>query len=247
MRPDLIEKLKKSGVNIESAQQPPAGIPASNDWRGFFSTGTPPAGVTQLMDAVAMAQAGNPVYRPFVAGTPTRIARNRAAQESFSGNAVDRALRQAQQNTGASIGQAQQAAADTSSPPVAGGTGVPGETWWGDDGRLSKDFTVDEFRSRDTGDVKVDRRLIEKLQQLRDYLGVPIMVHSGYRSPEHNAAVGGAKNSQHMYGTAADISAPGVSLAALLAAAELFFGDGGIGTYEDGGFLHLDVGPQRRW
>lgn len=43
------------------------------------------------------------------------------------------------------------------------------------------------------------------LQPLRDAYGKPIIVTSGYRSPELNKAIGGAKNSQHMRGQAADI------------------------------------------
>ena len=36
--------------------------------------------------------------------------------------------------------------------------------------------------------------------------GAPIHVTSGYRSPAVNKAVGGARNSQHMLGEAADIT-----------------------------------------
>lgn len=43
------------------------------------------------------------------------------------------------------------------------------------------------------------------LQPLREAYGKPIIVTSGYRSPELNKAIGGAKNSQHMRGQAADI------------------------------------------
>jgi hypothetical protein len=43
------------------------------------------------------------------------------------------------------------------------------------------------------------------LQPLRDSLGVPIKVTSGYRSPELNNAIGGSKTSQHSNGEAVDI------------------------------------------
>lgn len=45
------------------------------------------------------------------------------------------------------------------------------------------------------------------LDPLREWYNRPIIVNSGYRSPELNAAVKGAKNSQHMAGEAADITA----------------------------------------
>ena len=47
------------------------------------------------------------------------------------------------------------------------------------------------------------------LEEVRTLLGdVPILVSSGYRSPELNTAVGGAKNSAHLKGLAADFTAP---------------------------------------
>jgi len=50
--------------------------------------------------------------------------------------------------------------------------------------------------------------LIENvLDPLREMYGKPIKVNSGYRSKLVNAAVGGAKNSDHLYGFAADITA----------------------------------------
>lgn len=43
------------------------------------------------------------------------------------------------------------------------------------------------------------------LDPLREAWGAPIIVTSGYRCAKLNKAIGGAKNSQHMYGQAADI------------------------------------------
>lgn len=57
------------------------------------------------------------------------------------------------------------------------------------------------------------RRLVDLvLQPLRDALGRPIVVTSGYRAPAVNAAVGGAAQSAHMRGLAADIIVPGLSV-----------------------------------
>ena len=44
------------------------------------------------------------------------------------------------------------------------------------------------------------------LEPVRELLGKPIVVNSGFRCPVHNAAVGGVANSQHMKGEAADIT-----------------------------------------
>lgn len=48
---------------------------------------------------------------------------------------------------------------------------------------------------------------VKILQPLREYMNRPIIVTSGYRSCEVNKAVKGSKNSGHMLGTAADITA----------------------------------------
>ena len=50
------------------------------------------------------------------------------------------------------------------------------------------------------------------LDPLREAIGVPIRVTSGYRSPDLNALIHGAKSSQHLEGKAADIQAPGKSV-----------------------------------
>lgn len=51
-------------------------------------------------------------------------------------------------------------------------------------------------------------KLVENvLDPLRELYGKPIKINSGYRSQKVNAAIGGAKNSEHMTGCAADITA----------------------------------------
>lgn len=48
-------------------------------------------------------------------------------------------------------------------------------------------------------------KLAEQLQRIRDRYGKPIIISSGYRCDKLNRAVGGAKNSDHIFGAAADI------------------------------------------
>ena len=48
-------------------------------------------------------------------------------------------------------------------------------------------------------------RLAALLEQVRALVGAPIAISSGYRSPTLNKAVGGASNSAHVLGLAADI------------------------------------------
>lgn len=52
------------------------------------------------------------------------------------------------------------------------------------------------------------KRTAGLLEEVRALLGKPILVSSGYRSPAVNRAVGGAANSAHMLGCAADFSSP---------------------------------------
>jgi hypothetical protein len=53
------------------------------------------------------------------------------------------------------------------------------------------------------------KRTAELMEEVRAILGHPILITSGYRGPEVNAAVGGSKNSAHMSGLAADFICPG--------------------------------------
>lgn len=47
------------------------------------------------------------------------------------------------------------------------------------------------------------------LERIRKLLGAPMHIHSCYRCPKLNSAIGGASQSQHMLGQAADFVAPG--------------------------------------
>lgn len=47
-----------------------------------------------------------------------------------------------------------------------------------------------------------------KLDRARQFYGFPIVITCGYRSPEHNAKIGGVPNSAHTKGMAVDIRAP---------------------------------------
>lgn len=51
--------------------------------------------------------------------------------------------------------------------------------------------------------------LASLLEEVRDLLGHPMIISSGYRSPKVNSSIGGSKNSQHVQGLAADFICPG--------------------------------------
>lgn len=81
-------------------------------------------------------------------------------------------------------------------------------------GDRSPHFSKKELASRCSGRVKVDPRLLDGLEALRQLAGVPIVIHAGYGCPAHNHAVGGVPNSEHTRGLAADIHIPRLNLAA---------------------------------
>jgi len=112
--------------------------------------------------------------------------------------------------------------------------------------QLSKNFKLSEFVCPDgSGEVLLDAELVNKLQKLRDKVGKPIKVHSGYRNPKYNTRIGGAKESQHMQGKAADITVQGYTPEQVAKLAEEV-GFDGIGLYKT--FCHVDVrGHNARW
>ena len=114
--------------------------------------------------------------------------------------------------------------------------------------KLSTNFTVKEFACSDGSDpVFISPDLVKILQEIRDYFKAPITINSGFRTPTKKKAVGGATNSQHLYGMAADITVKGVDPKKVYAYADsLMPYSGGVGLYKT--FTHVDVRKTKsRW
>ncbi len=109
--------------------------------------------------------------------------------------------------------------------------------------QLSQSFNESEFASRGNGNVYVEPDLLSKLEQLRAIAG-PITINSGYRDPAYNKKIGGANESKHMYGQAADIVIPGMKPSEVAKLARQL-GFGGVRAYDT--FTHVDIGPARSW
>lgn len=87
--------------------------------------------------------------------------------------------------------------------------------------------------------------LAQAFERLRAAVGLPLTVLSGYRTPAHNTAIGGAKASQHVQGRALDLLPPkGWDVLELAAVAKDIPAIRGLGLY--GTFLHIDVRPTER-
>lgn len=123
---------------------------------------------------------------------------------------------------------------------------------------LTPHFRLSEFASKDGAgfpssvidDLTKQAQLLEIIREAAG--NKPISINSGYRSPGHNTAVGGATHSQHVEGTAADFNIAGMSPRATT---DLITGlidqgrlpAGGLGVYNN--WVHYDHRPNgnARW
>ena len=107
--------------------------------------------------------------------------------------------------------------------------------------KLSENFNSTEFDCKcgaACSSTLIDEALVVFLQQIRNYFKKPITITSGYRCAAHNKEVGGATNSYHSKGQAADIVVYGVSPQEVAKYAESI-GVKGIGLYDS--FVHIDT------
>ena len=127
---------------------------------------------------------------------------------------------------------------------------------------ITENFTLEEFIRSDKAselgiknDPGTHERLaivnlcVKLLQPIREAIGKPIYINSGYRCPELNKAVGGVPTSQHQIGEAADLHIEGKAgdLLEVLEDSGLPF-DQAI-LYRQRNFLHVSLkleGEQRK-
>lgn len=96
-------------------------------------------------------------------------------------------------------------------------------------------------------DHVIDKRLVDVLDKIRERVGRPVYIESGYRCEDHNREVGGVPNSQHVLGTAADITVDDISIDELADIAKECGADG-VGRYYGLQFVHIDVrGYDAKW
>ena len=112
--------------------------------------------------------------------------------------------------------------------------------------QLTENFNLREFQCKHCGQVKISSRLVAMLEALRQKLGVPFMITSGYRCDDHNMRVGGAINSYHVQGLACDIACPKGFTVEEFANICLKHGFTGVGAYPAQNFVHVDVRPGKQ-
>jgi zinc D-Ala-D-Ala carboxypeptidase len=106
-------------------------------------------------------------------------------------------------------------------------------------------FSPREVACKGTGQLKVHPASMDKLQALRDIIGVPFSPNSAYRSEKHNKAIGGSPKSQHLEGRAFDIPIKGAMTRERIHEVARAVGFTGIGDYNT--FVHVDTGAARYW
>lgn len=112
-------------------------------------------------------------------------------------------------------------------------------------GDITRNFDRSEFACRcQCGYDDINILLVNRLQAIRDITGLKMIINSGCRCEKHNREVGGAPDSYHLTGQAADWRFEPASYTWYVMLSRW---SGGFHYYEDKGFVHTDVGPKRRW
>jgi uncharacterized protein YcbK (DUF882 family) len=121
--------------------------------------------------------------------------------------------------------------------------------------KLTNNFNLNEFNKHNFPLTETILRNIQELaknlQVLRDEVKKPIKITSGFRDPSFNKKIGGASQSRHITGQAADLKIEGYTpkqvaaiIEKLIAAGKMK--QGGLGIYST--WIHYDVrGTAARW
>lgn len=105
-------------------------------------------------------------------------------------------------------------------------------------------FNLSDFACSHCGENKINPRLIDALDDLREMCGFPLKVTSGYRCPVHNQNVSTTgPNGPHTTGLAADLAVDRGKAIVLLQIAlnDTRFTGFGVNQKGEGRFIHLDL------
>lgn len=103
-------------------------------------------------------------------------------------------------------------------------------------------FAEAEFKCKHCGKVEMQPVFMQKLQQLRNAYGKPMIITSGYRCADHPVEANKFKPGVHNMGIACDVAVQGEDAYDLLRLA-FAYGFTGIGVQQKGSsrFIHLDT------
>lgn len=88
-------------------------------------------------------------------------------------------------------------------------------------------------------EYKMDSDFLCKLDEARELANIPFVINSAYRSPKHNAKVGGTPHSSHLKGLAVDIKATNSRTRFIVLDALFAAGFTRIGISDS--FIHVDL------
>lgn len=114
-------------------------------------------------------------------------------------------------------------------------------------GDLSEHFSRKEMACKcKCGFDSATPELVKLLETIRERFGKPVHINSGCRCGKHNRMVGGAADSRHVHGDAADITVEGVPPSQVYDFCDEFNQNGGCGSYAS--WTHVDTrGYKARW
>jgi len=107
-----------------------------------------------------------------------------------------------------------------------------------------KNFTPSEFACTHCGENKIKYGLIDTLQDIRDEVGSPLRISSGYRCPHHPIEARKATPGEHSEGTCADVAVSHETAWHVLKAAMAHPRVTGVGVNQrgTGRFIHIGIG-----
>lgn len=106
--------------------------------------------------------------------------------------------------------------------------------------KLSENFKAKEFACEYEDVILVSVELVSLLQVIRNNIKGPLIITSGYRNKAKNTQVGGAKESYHLFGMAADIKSTVATPREIAMLADACMEDFG-GVILHNTYVHVDV------
>lgn len=115
--------------------------------------------------------------------------------------------------------------------------------------KLTEHFDSNEFTCRHCGKRGVQLPLVYALEKLRQLIGRPVIVSSGYRCAKHSVEAAKAQPGLHRDGLAADIYVVGMTARELYQYVRQVPEFRGIGVDDEQGYVHVDIRstPPAKW